>query len=526
MTATTDVPVLENHKSTNNLFQSISTINTTSETLVSSSVECFHQLDQLVVVLQRTHSLCPSQPEFDLLHPLSEIVRKLVEQAGEHILTDRRNELNTVTPTNSRMRDRARDALSEPEFIEAVLRLVSRLMKLYMWTCQVFSGAIRKALSSTMNGDAGRFSPAMMLAAYIDNLLKGKFKRSEQEKEESLERCMLLFTMLSDKDVFAEVCRQNLSRRLLSGRSTSSELEKLVVCRMKSECGVNFTGKLVGMLTDVELAKSFEAEFVSHLQVWKQKELVATTTRMIDFSVKVFNTGFWPAQRTLGLKVPPVFEPYIRCFEDWYRGRNASHRLKWELSVGDAVVAMSIGSRKYDLVLSTPQAFVLCLFDNRTDPLTVSRIREESGFTDTDTLHRVLASLIFQKEKNILLKEPMIPKISETDVIFVNKFFHNRLRKFRIPLILLDDTNHAADKVSMLGATVNTDRKSLIQAAIVRLMKSRKILSHNELVAEVIHQLITFQPQKASIKFEIEKLIEKEYITRSNDDQTIYQYLP
>ena len=88
---------------------------------------------------------------------------------------------------------------------------------------------------------------------------------------------------------------------------------------------------------------------------------------------------------------------------------------------------------------------------------------------------------------------------------------------------------------------VDEDRRHEIEAAIVRIMKSRKNLNHNQLVAECIDQLkarfrfqklssfllyfLIFSPTPIVIKKRIEALIEREYLTRDNGDRKLYKYV-
>ena len=68
--------------------------------------------------------------------------------------------------------------------------------------------------------------------------------------------------------------------------------------------------------------------------------------------------------------------------------------------------------------------------------------------------------------------------------------------------------------------------KHEIEAAIVRIMKSRKRLSHVSLITEVTEHLKSrFTPNPILIKKRIEGLIDREYLARSQDDRKIYVYI-
>lgn len=77
-----------------------------------------------------------------------------------------------------------------------------------------------------------------------------------------------------------------------------------------------------------------------------------------------------------------------------------------------------------------------------------------------------------------------------------------------------------------LQLKVEDDRKHMIEATIVKVMKSRRRISHIDLIAEATKILSAkFNPDPQVIKKRIEGLIEREYLERCKEDRRFYKYL-
>lgn len=70
------------------------------------------------------------------------------------------------------------------------------------------------------------------------------------------------------------------------------------------------------------------------------------------------------------------------------------------------------------------------------------------------------------------------------------------------------------------------ERKSLLDAAIVRIMKAKKQMTHQALINETVDVMKKhFQPDVGTIKNRFEKLIEQEYMRRDEDTPNVYIYV-
>ena len=93
---------------------------------------------------------------------------------------------------------------------------------------------------------------------------------------------------------------------------------------------------------------------------------------------------------------------------------------------------------------------------------------------EPEIMKKILHSLSCVKHK-ILIKEPKSKSVKSSDSFAFNVKFKAQQRKIRIPIASLAE--HGEDK-----KRVHEDRGFAVDAAVVRIMKSRKVLSHNDLV--------------------------------------------
>ena len=85
--------------------------------------------------------------------------------------------------------------------------------------------------------------------------------------------------MLQGKDVFEAFYKKDLAKRLLLGRSASTDAEKNMITKLKTECGSQFTNKLEGMFKDVDLSREIMMSFkssVSDLYIYNGNLWVST----------------------------------------------------------------------------------------------------------------------------------------------------------------------------------------------------------------------------------------------------------
>ncbi|KAI8114990.1 Cullin-3 [Lucilia cuprina] len=398
-------------------------------------------------------------------------------------------------------------------------------------------------------------SPEYLSLFIDDKLKKGGKGMTEQEIEVILDKTMVLFRFLLEKDVFERYYKTHLAKRLLLNKSVSDDFEKNMISKLKTECGCQFTSKLEGMFKDMSISNTTNEEF----KIYINNHNINLT---VEFTCRILTTGFWPTQTsTPNCNIPAAPREAYEIFKKFYLDKHSGRQLTLQPQLGNACLnavfygrkvvdaaaaaaekdkdapssSMSSSSssgctipattRKHILTVSTYQMCILMLFNNR-ELMTYEEIQQETDIPERE-LQRAIQSLSMGKPSQRLLVRNSKTKtkdIDPSDEFLVNDAFVSKFHRVKIQTVAAKADTEPERKETR--GKVDEDRKHEIEAAIVRIMKARKRMPHNLLVSDVTSQLKSrFLPSPVLIKKRIEGLIEREYLARTPEDRKVYVYL-
>jgi cullin 4 len=395
--------------------------------------------------------------------------------------------------------------------IGGLLKLQDHLSKLQKSVGDI---PMKQIWSDVLNVDP---NVAEFLAKYIDGSLRN------HKATPPLAAILQLFSNLQAKDIFEAFYKKDLAKRLLNQRVQSMDVERQLVSLLKVECGAGYTSKMEGMFQDVEWSRET-------MQRWKDSTDYVPNDKC-EMEVQILTTGYWPVYPQYeGLVLPDAILKPQSEFANHYRTKYQGRKIVWQYALGGCQVRFRVGENKvYDLLVSLGQTLVLLCFNHPDRPRwKLSEICAAIGMPDRDEGERMLQSLSLGKEGTRILRRIAPsgstkpgPLISDDDVFVVNEKFTSQHRRIKINNILWKETKDDREKVV---EGVSRDRLYLIDAVLVRIMKARKTILHQQLILQVLEQ-VKVPAQPGDIKKRIESLIEREYMERDEKDRNRYNYL-
>lgn len=427
-------------------------------------------------------------------------------------------------------------------------------------------GAKKKAASSAPE----------VLSVYMDFHIK-QFSKSAgskrlatdnqgiDETEDFLHRAISFLKFIKDKDAFEAHYAAHFAKRFLNAKGAATsvsdtngifggDLEELVIAKLGEEIGRGSSSfeKIVKMKKDMRLSIELTSDWRNHVT---QNSLL-----LVELDLKICNVSDWPKSMTkdyksftkqegeVGFIWPSQLRETMKTFEEfWLLGkRNDNKTLFWSPKFGLMDLRITYPSRTYDINLSTYAGIIMLLFapqstDADGDPvlafaenrkLTYDEIYELTKIPEAD-LKRQLQSIAVAPRLRLLVKTPMSKDVNSGDVFLLNSAFKSPTTKVKVLTVSASSSaketkvkSEKQEEAEEVQANIEEGRKLLVNAAIVRIMKSRQTINHNELIGELVKQLQgRFQPLTLLIKQRIEDLIDKEYLKRDDELPNVYHYI-
>jgi cullin 3 len=418
------------------------------------------------------------------------------------------------------------------QFIQGILDMKQKFDKIVLKSFENskrFKSALEDGFREFCDGIVQK-RMAEYLSLYVDSVLRKSTQQEEDQVDSILEHVMEIFRFLKDKDVFENYYKIHLSKRLLTSRSyhlleSQSSMERLFVTKLKLECGFYFTSKIEGMFNDMRLSRTSMDQYRNH-------KAFALKDEKIDLYVNVLTSSFWPTYNIQSSVLPLIMEQCCKSFVEYYNDVHSGRKITWQKNLGDGILVANYPTgMRHELLVTTYQMIILLLF-NDMETMSFEEIQQRTQINERE-LRRQLLTLCTSKYR-IIIRTEFNNGVSSGDISSNNTLpsqdrftwnaeFHNSNVRIRIGTAPVKET---IEEVKQTESKIEMDRKPIIEAAIVRIMKSRKVLHHNQLIEEIVKQLQSrFAPSPQEIKKRIESLIEREFLERQPTDRKMYHYL-
>lgn len=481
---------------------------------------------------------------FRILRRVPDGLKESAATLGEKLESEGRAHIESQS---SKMTDRT-SLQSCPDFVQQMISIYYKycgIVKRCFEDELIFQQAMDAAFKKLINSDVGKFTMPEIFNYYIDKQLKDK-KLDEAEADSSFDAVVALIVYLTDKDILERSLNRSLSKRLLAGKSNETR-ESSFIAKLKQRCGDSMTRNMEDMINDIHVSEESSTEF----SAWLKEKYPGVKT---SAAVKVLKSHRWAGLSKLDMQPTAEWVPIIQGFSEWYNEKFPTRALTWNYGQGQCTVVMNFTekgrSKTCQLSLSMVQASILLLF-NDSPTLSFEDIQQRLSITNPDLLAASIAPLVYFKAFPLIVRKPSTAtgdegeedadakaakakaareKDKEEEVILKTDTFQLRVidKAPAKPSIAYPSATASAARreASDDRSRAMEERNTRMDLVIVRIMKSRNVVPHNELMEEVGKQLAhLFIVERRPFTQRIDSLIERGYMLRDENDRTKYHYV-
>jgi hypothetical protein len=392
-----------------------------------------------------------------------------------------------------------------------------------------------------------RSSLGEVLAAHVDLLCRRELKEASLDSDGEKRRMEVLVTLLmflNERDIFQEAHRAKLAKRLLQ-TTPIMDLENQFLNKLQRALGKTYTFKMEAMLRDYSLTGEMQRLYA----IEQQRGTGSMSSSSPELlSVHVLTASHWPGYRCDPMQPPKSLDACLRSFRFFYGKQHASRTLSWVHVLGTAQLQVTFPKGVKDIACSVFQAAILLTIagsdcgapeSDTVAACSPSTGRSASTATSVSGIATALnlplslikmhtASMCMHKMFQLVTLvnadgKPCPPNkvLHDGDRLAMNPNFVHKLRKFKLaaPVASKKDGEPGREEVETL-------RKAQTDAAIVRVMKSRRTLMFQEIEEQTTQQLCKlFIPAPKLLKLRVEDLINRAYLRRDENDRNLFHYV-
>ncbi|KAG5502858.1 hypothetical protein JKF63_04628 [Porcisia hertigi] len=192
-----------------------------------------------------------------------------------------------------------------------------------------------------------------------------------EEATSVLRRIAYIYSYHPKKSLFEAAYWRDFAKRCLHAhRRLNSTAENAFICFLRDICGLSFTAKFEGMLTDLTSSTELTAQYKTWAQEQEESQQQqqqfhedgadavtvgsrVSETKALDAHLFILTQSYWPeySPMPINLYIPPAVQALTHKVEKFYTSRFPNRHLKWQHPLSNATL----------LTRLTPQSSLLML---------------------------------------------------------------------------------------------------------------------------------------------------------------------
>ncbi|KAK8815199.1 hypothetical protein WA158_003411 [Blastocystis sp. Blastoise] len=439
-----------------------------------------------------------------------DLTNELKDTACRYIITRGAYELDHCTTTLS--------------LIKALINLHSLYKLLYKECFQENSSmsiSLSAALSEVINRDNKLV--AEVISIYIHSLVSSlplmsnndviSFNKNAKKQElsdkinspsfiEGINNILPVYKYLNNKDYFESFYKIYLAKRLVIGSYGHFLAERYIIQSINECVGGRNTVSLTHMLEDLDKSITIRKEF----------QYIYNPS--IPINITVISKGMWPDYSEIECEIPREFSDFEDRFLQYHKSAHKDRNISFIHGDSFVYVDMTFKKNCYHLYCSMFQYNILKLFTTN----------KSCSYKDIETIVKMEDALLVPCLTSLVTKGILVTQDNNMTITKDSIFTFNSSFPPSESLINLDSIEiekHKTTKVT--EQSLFHSLQIQIDAGIVRIVKSKKVISYSLLCQELKNSLL-FTPDPAKIKERVEMLINREYLSRDPNSPDLLCY--